>query len=60
VDHDIRKLPIEEGFDALMIHFGKSADTPAESQTLEQYVPLLKAIWLVQKIVDSQEKTMKR
>jgi hypothetical protein len=53
--HDIRELPIEEGFDALMTHFGKSAESSTGSQTPEQYVQLLKAVWLVQKLKASQD-----
>jgi hypothetical protein len=53
--HDIRELPIEEGFDALMTHFGKSAESSTGSQTPEHYVQLLKAVWLVQKLKASQD-----
>jgi hypothetical protein len=53
--HDIRELPIKEGFDALMTHFGKSAESSTGSQTPEQYVQLLKAVWLVQKLKASQD-----
>jgi hypothetical protein len=53
--YDPRELPIEETFDALMLHFTGSADAAAGSQTPEHYVQLLKAMWLVQQLQTSQD-----
>ena len=53
--NDPRELPLDEAFDALMMHFTDSADAAAGSQTPEHHVQLLKALWLVQQMQKSQD-----
>jgi hypothetical protein len=53
--NDPRELPLDEAFDALMMHFTDSADAAAGSQTPEHHVQLLKALWLVQQMQRSQD-----
>ena len=53
--NDPRELPLDEAFDALMMHFTDSADAAAGSQTPEHHVQLLKALWLVQQLQKSQD-----
>lgn len=52
--YDAREIPIDEAFDALMVHTTESADAATGSQTPEHYVQLLKATWLVQRLQASQ------
>jgi hypothetical protein len=52
--YDAREMPIDESFDALMIHFAGSADAATGSQTPEHYVQLLKATWFVRQVQASQ------
>jgi hypothetical protein len=52
--YDAREIPIDEAFDALMVHTTGSADAATGSQTPEHYVQLLKATWLVQRLQASQ------
>jgi len=48
--HSEQQLPLEEGFDALTYHFGQSTvqtrGFPGPTQSVEQYINLLKARWL--------------
>ena len=52
--YDAREIPIDEAFDALIVHTTGSADAATGSQTPEHYVQLLKATWLVQRLQASQ------